>query len=135
MERKGCRSEEGGHILLVEGKLSMAMRESKEDCLGVHVPSCGPFVCVADNFFMLGRVGHVFGEADSNSLRYFVSLNFVDRGGVVGCEDRVEIDGFPSQEGKPLLLREFRTFGRVGEAAPGRFEIEGVVLNKLEGAL
>lgn len=54
---------------------------------------------------------------------------------MVGSEDRVEIDGFPCQEGEPLLFREFWTFGRVGETPPGSLEVESIVLDKFEGAL
>ncbi len=33
-------SEEGEHVLFVEGKLTGPMQESKEDGLGIGVPSC-----------------------------------------------------------------------------------------------
>ncbi len=135
MEGESGGSEERRHILLVEGELPVSMRESNEDGLGVCVPSHRPFVCVRDDSLRLGRVGHVLGESDSNPFRYFVSLDFINRSGVVGSEDGIEVDSLSCQEGKPLLLGELWALGRVGETTSGCFEVEGVIFNELEGAL
>ncbi len=106
MEGESGGSEERQHILLVEGELPVSMRENNEDGLGVCVPSCHPFVRVCDDSFRLGRAGHVLGESDSNPFRYFVSLDFINRSGVVGSKDGIKVDGFSCQEGEPLLLGE-----------------------------
>ncbi len=54
---------------------------------------------------------------------------------MVCCEDGIEIDGLSCQKGKPLFFRELWAFGRVGEASLRCFEVDGVVLDELEGSL
>lgn len=72
-------SEEGGHVLFIEGKLTGPMWESKDDGLGIGVPSCQPFICCSDDLFCIIRVCRVFPESECNSFRHFVSLDFIDR--------------------------------------------------------
>ncbi len=64
-----------------------------------------------------------------------MSLDFVDQGGMVGCKDGVEVNGFPCQECEPLLFREFRAFRRIGEATSGSFEVKHVVFNEFKSEL
>lgn len=59
VEEDGSCSEERQHILLVEGKFMVAMWESNKNGLSVSVPSCRPFVCIFDDSFRFGRIGHV----------------------------------------------------------------------------
>ncbi len=135
VERESCGSEKGWHVLLVEGELSRPMWECNEDRLGVHVPSCSPFICIADDPFWLWGVGHIFGESYSNPFRYFVSLDFITQGGVVSCKDWVEINSFSCEECEPLFVGELWAFRRVCEASPCCFEVDSVVLNEFKGEL
>ncbi len=49
MEGESSGMEERGHVLSIEGKLLVLMRESNENCLSVGVPGRCPLVCIPND--------------------------------------------------------------------------------------